>query len=175
MEKLFWVGPRESDIWGLDSLFSGSITLYGSDTGGNCSYCGTHGLRINHNVDHPASSAFILERQMELIRQYPDCQFMSYNPNYTHGAPEAVASHSICLNRKSLLEMLDNKRSFRAFARDMVPMLESQVRRGRECTYAAPCKAPAYGRIPRPISSRRPSPPGARGPFTWAGITRRRF
>lgn len=137
MEKLFWVGPRESDIWGLDSLFSGSITLYGSDTGGNCSYCGTHGLRINHNVDHPASSAFILERQMELIRQYPDCQFMSYNPNYTHGAPEAVASHSICLNRKSLLEMLDNKRSFRAFARDMVPMLESQVRRGRECTYAA--------------------------------------
>lgn len=137
MEKLFWVGPRESDICGLNSLFSGSITLYGSDTGGNCSYCGTHGLRINHNVDHPASSAFILKRQLELIRQYPDCQFMSYNPNYTHGAPEAVVSRSICLNRKSLLETLDNKRSFRAFAQDMVPMLESQVHRGRECTYAA--------------------------------------
>ena len=137
MEKLFWVGPRESDIFGLNSLFSGSITLYGSDTGGNCSYCGTHGLRINHNVDHPASSAFILERQLELIRQYPDCHFMSYNPNYTHGAPDVVVSRSICLNRKSLLETLDNKRSFRTFARDVVPMLESQVYRGRECTYAA--------------------------------------
>lgn len=34
MGKLFWVGPRESDICGLETLFSGSITLYGSDTGG---------------------------------------------------------------------------------------------------------------------------------------------
>lgn len=137
MEKLFWVGPRESDICGLDALFSGSITLYGSDTSGNCSYCGTHSLRVNHNVDHPASSAFILKRQLELIRQYPDCRFMSYNPNYTHGAPEAVVSRSICLNRKPLLELLDNKSSFHTFARGMIPMLENQVRLGRECTYAA--------------------------------------
>lgn len=137
MGKLFWVGPRESDICGLETLFSGSITLYGSDTGGNCSYCGACGTRINHNVDHPASSAFILERQLELIRQYPDCQFMSYNPNYTHGAPESVVSRNICLNPQELLEMLDNKQSFRDFAQKLAPMLKNQVRLGRDCTYVA--------------------------------------
>lgn len=137
MEKLFWVGPRESDICGLEALFSGSITLYGSDTDGNYSYCGVCGIRINHNVDHPDSSAFILERQLELIEKYPDCKFMSYNPNYTYGAPEAVISRSICLNPQELLEMLDNKRSFRRFAQSLVPMLENQMRLGRDCTYTA--------------------------------------
>lgn len=137
MENLFWVGPRESDICGLEAMFSGSITLYGSDARGNSSYCGSYGTRINHNVDHPASSAFILDRQLELIRQYPDCKFMSYNPNYSHDAPEAVISRTICLNPRELLETLNDKRSFRAFARRRAPMLETRVLPGNACTYQA--------------------------------------
>ena len=49
MNKIYWVGPRESDIAGIESLFSGSITIYGSNAGNNISYCKTNIDRINHN------------------------------------------------------------------------------------------------------------------------------
>lgn len=139
-KKLFWIGPRESDIQGLESIFSGSITLYGSGKGDNISYCSCHDIRINHNIDHPDSSAFILEQQLSCIRQDPDCRFMSYNPNYTYGAPEEVVSRTICLNPASLLELLNNKQTFRDFVSCNIPelpMLDVQVRSGKDCKYSA--------------------------------------
>ena len=42
---VIWIGPRESDIEGLD-LFRGSITIFGSDAGDNTSM---RGVRRNHN------------------------------------------------------------------------------------------------------------------------------
>ena len=116
MEKLFWIGPRESDILGLESIYSGSITLYGSNSGDNISYCAHHGVRINHNIDHPDSSAFILHQQLTLIQQYPNCKFMYYNPNYVHGVPDAILNRTICLNPNDLLETLNDKKKFRALA-----------------------------------------------------------
>ena len=81
MKKIAWIGPRESDIWGLKSIYSKSITYYGSDSEGNASYCARYNVRINHNIDHPDSSAFILGQQNEIIQKYPDYKFMYYNPN----------------------------------------------------------------------------------------------
>lgn len=137
MDKLFWIGPRESDIEGLDSLFTGSITLYGSNCGGNIAYCADCNLRINHNIDHPESSRFILRHQLKLIEQHPECRFVSYNPNYTYGAPDAVVERTLCLNAEPLLERLHNKRMFRTFAEGIVPMLEIRYVPGHACSYHA--------------------------------------
>jgi len=136
MEKLFWIGPRESDIMGLETIYSGSITLYGSNLNGNISYCAHCGVRVNHNIDHPDSSLFIQRQQLDLIRQYPDCKFMSYNPNYIYGAPDAILRRTICLNSNDLLQQLNNKKEFRAFAQHIIPMLKVKMLRGKDCAYS---------------------------------------
>lgn len=46
MKKIAWIGPRESDIWGLKSIYSKSITYYGSDSEGNASYCARYNVRV---------------------------------------------------------------------------------------------------------------------------------
>lgn len=137
MERIFWIGPRESDIYGLGSVFFGSITLYGSNQGRNIAYCAFNDVRINHNIDHPDSTSFILERQLEMIQRYPDCKFMTYNPNYMRNVPDPVMERMICLNPRPVLEELNDKKEFRAFARDIVPMLKACTVPGRDCSYAA--------------------------------------
>lgn len=137
MGKLFWIGPRESDIGGLESLYSGSITFYGSNSGNNISYCAYHNIRINHNVDHPDSSEFILKQQLKLLQKYQDCQFMYYNPNYVYGAPDSVIKRTICLNSEHFMKILNDKKEFRAFAQTTVPMLNVKTIKGIDCSYAA--------------------------------------
>ena len=137
MKKIAWIGPRESDIWGLKSIYSKSITYYGSDSEGNASYCARYNVRINHNIDHPDSSAFILGQQNEIIQKYPDYKFMYYNPNYAYGAPDAIFSRTICLNPKHFMQTLENKKTFREFAQHIVPMLEVHEMRGKDCSFPA--------------------------------------
>lgn len=110
---LFWSGPRESDIAFTGNLFAGSATFYGSDIGSNRSFCSKNSTRINHNSFHQDASDFILNWQLDIIKKYPDCRFMSYNPNNVYGAPDAVVSRTICLNDERLMEKLNNKIKFR--------------------------------------------------------------
>lgn len=137
MERVFWIGPRESDIYGLESVFFGSITLYGSNQGRNIAYCASNDVRINHNIDHPDSTSFILERQLEMIQRYPNCKFMTYNPNYMRNVPDSVMERMICLNPCLVLDKLNDKKEFRIFAQNIVPMLKARTVLGRDCSYAA--------------------------------------
>lgn len=137
MERIFWIGPRESDIYGLESVFFGSITLYGSNQGRNIAYCASNDVRINHNIDHPDSTSFILERQLEMIQRYPNCKFMTYNPNYMRNVPDSVMERMICLNPCLVLDKLNDKKEFRIFAQNIVPMLKARTVLGRDCSYAA--------------------------------------
>lgn len=134
---LYWVGPRESDLSGAESMFQGSITLYGSGTGSNQAFCSNEGIRINHNADHPDADAFVLNCQNEIVQENQDCRFMSYNPNCLVGAPKAMQDRAICFNSEHILSMLNNKLSFREFARDIVPILPYHRILGCECTMQA--------------------------------------
>lgn len=133
MEHLFWSGPRESDIAYTGNLFSGSATFYGSNCGKNRAYCGKSDMRVNHNEINEAASDFILNWQLEMIRRYPDCRFMSYNPNCVYGAPDAVVKRTVCLNDAAIMAQLDNKLTFREMAEGVVPLLPMRKLFGREC------------------------------------------
>lgn len=137
MEKLFWIGPRESDILGLESIYSGAVTFYGKNSGNYISYCAQNNIRINHNVDHPDSSDFILDQQLKLIQRYPECKFMYYNPNYAYGAPDTIIDRTICLNSECFMKTLNDKMTFRTFAQHIVPMLNVQTMYGKDCSYSA--------------------------------------
>lgn len=132
--KLYWVGPRESDLIGAEDLFQGSITLYGSGTGNNQTFCAESGIRINHNMDHPETDEFVISCQKKLVDTYPDCRFMSYNPNCLVGAPKTVQDRTICFNTEEILQLLNNKLSFREFAKGTVPILPYQKLPGAACS-----------------------------------------
>lgn len=132
--NLFWIGPRASDIDKTGSMFRGSITLYGSGNGTNHAYCLGKDVRINHNTDHPETDQFVISCQQDIIAKYPDCRFMSYNPNCLVGAPQHILDRTVCFNSEIVLQKLNNKLSFREYASKIVPILPYYKVLGKACT-----------------------------------------
>lgn len=133
--NIYWSGPRESDCDYTGSLFSGSVTFFGSDKNGNVSYCGNSASRIDHNVDNEDASCFVRDHLKSIIENDPDCRIMYYNPNYAFDLDNEIDRRIICRNDRGLMEMLNDKLRFRSFAEGIVPMLPMKLLRGAECTY----------------------------------------
>lgn len=130
--ELFWTGARSSDIKHTGNLFKGSITIYGNNSDGNMSFCSSSTRRINHNIDSPEASRFILDRQLELIEKNSNAKFMAYNPNYVYGSPNIILERSVCLNDEILMKQVDNKILFRETASSVVPMLGCEILTGEQ-------------------------------------------
>lgn len=135
MSRIYWSGPRESDITYAEDMFAGSFTFYGSNVDSNYSFCCGNDIRINHNLFNQNASDFILAHQLKCIREDPECYFMSYNPNCVFGAPNEIVERTLCLNDEQLMAQLDNKLFFREFAKALVPTLPMQVIVGHDCKY----------------------------------------
>ena len=130
--NLYWTGARSSDTKYTGRLFKGSFTIYGNNRDGNLAYCATNELRIDHNVESKEASAFIQENQLRLIEEDPDCRFMAYNPNCVFGAPDSILKRTLCLNDAAVMNLIDNKISFRNLVSPLVPMIECRIRTGSE-------------------------------------------
>lgn len=136
MKNLFWTGPRESDIAYTGDMFEASATYYGSAQRNNSSFCRDREVRINHNIYNEEASRFILNWQMNKIREHPECRFMSYNPNCVIGAPEDIVRRTLCLNDEKLMVRLNNKLEFRKLAEGLVPILDVHLLKGKDCTWS---------------------------------------
>lgn len=134
LNKLVWIGARESDKEYTGDFFEGSVTLYGKRKEENKSFCLTKDYRINHNNITDEQTAFMVENELQLIEKNPDIKFMAYNPNLIYDCDERVIEHTICLNNQDVMQFLDSKFSFRNFAKKYVHTLHSEHFRGNECT-----------------------------------------
>lgn len=134
LNKLVWIGARESDKEYTGDFFEGSVTLYGKRKKENKSFCLTKDYRINHNNITDEQTAFMVENELQLIEKNPDIKFMAYNPNLIYDCDERVIEHTICLNNQNVMQFLDSKFSFRNFAKKYVHTLHSEHFRGNECT-----------------------------------------
>lgn len=134
LNKLVWIGARESDKEYTGDFFEGSVTLYGKRKKENKSFCLTKDYRINHNNITDEQTAFMVENELQLIEKNPDIKFMAYNPNLIYDCDERVIEHTICLNNQDVMQFLDSKFSFRNFAKKYVHTLHSEHFRGNECT-----------------------------------------
>lgn len=76
MERIYWVGPRQSDINNAGIKFAGSITIYGDNTNGNVAYCQNSNIRINHNIINSDLVHFIATNVKEICNKYPHSQFL---------------------------------------------------------------------------------------------------
>lgn len=135
MTNIYWSGPRESDAAYTDDMFAGSATFYGKNVGNNTAFCSNNDVRINHNLYNQAASNFILNWQLKKIEEDPDCQFMSYNPNFVYGAPDEVVKRTLCLNEPALMEKLENKVFFKQLIEGIAAKLPHRLFLGGNCSY----------------------------------------
>lgn len=135
MEKLYWVGPRESDIEGLDNIFAGSITIYGSNKGNNKCFCRSNADRINHNEYNTDCDAFIQAELKKLIRTDESVKFLFYNASLVYDYDSEIASHSVCVNGQELLLQLNDKARCRIFLQQIIQPTPFVTLSGKECTY----------------------------------------
>lgn len=133
MSKLFWIGPRESDISYIEALFDGSVTIFGDNNGGNVSCCKTYNRRINHNFSNFEMDDFMERTEIELIRKFPDIKFMAYNPNLMFHSQREIVKRTVCLNDTAVMAMLNSKKNFRNFARHYVSVLPYTLIVGKLC------------------------------------------
>lgn len=131
---LVWVSPRESDLNVAGGMFVGSSTVYGANKHGNRSYSSNTGWRENHNDVTQQQISCMAHDQLEFVRNDASVRFMSYNPYYTHGGNPEVLNRAICLNDYSVLSLLADKRSFRRFAKNHVPVPDFSIVKRIDCT-----------------------------------------
>lgn len=111
MNKLFWIGPRESDI-NNEILFYGSITRYGSNSNNNVSFC--------NNVYTDSYDYFLERSLMNVINTIPDCKFIFANSCNAYKFGKAIYDNTLCLNKLTVLESLNNKIFFRQLVSSIV-------------------------------------------------------
>lgn len=135
MKNIYWVGPRESDIDEIESIFAGSITIFGSNKGNNISYCHSNTDRINHNERNIDCENFFKTQLENLILKDNSIRFLFYNSSLAYEYGNIVKAHSICINNYELLEQLTDKTRCRVIFRDIVNVIPFVTLAGKDCTY----------------------------------------
>lgn len=123
MKNLYWVGIRESDIFSCSSLYSGSITFYGSNRKGNISLFHDDSERLNHNSDNIVFENFYSEAMHSVLKKDPKALFMFYNQSMAYKVDKKLQKKIICVNSESLLKILNNKILCKIWLKQCVPML----------------------------------------------------
>ena len=138
MNKLYWVGTRQSDIDDIEELFQGSVTIFGSNTNGNFAYC-TKESRINHNIDNPDCDLFFDRTLHALCEEDPGVRFIFYNPIKAYQYDDTIRKHTLCLNDYDLIDALSDKKRSRFLLKDIVNTVPFIVLSGAECSYNNLC------------------------------------
>lgn len=138
--SLYWIGIRESELWDTQGLFSGAVTIFGSDQNGCRAFEYTQHVRHDYNQDSVEWENFVKYSAEKLLRQDPDCRFMLYAPSDITFYGHEVQKRAICQNPPSLLELLDNKFQTRQWLSDRIPILPYKIQRGETLNYRSMCR-----------------------------------
>lgn len=136
MNHLYWVGVRKSDLLSVDSLYEGSITLFGDGKGKNISLFGTGISRKNHNIESPVFLEFYKMAILQILNENPDAKFMFYNPIIAYSLERRLREKVICLNGFDILKVIDDKMLCRLWLKNTVQLLESAQLFGKEISLA---------------------------------------
>ncbi|MBP3459374.1 MAG: ATP-grasp domain-containing protein [Lachnospiraceae bacterium] len=135
---LYWIGPRDSDVSYTSDMFDGMITLFGDEKHGNSSaFCKNYHSRVNHNIIDEDQDNFTITEVMNRLSEDADAEFMFYNPNIVYKIKKLmdIRKHILCLNEAGLMELINNKISFRKIFKNLVDMLDCKIILSGECQY----------------------------------------
>lgn len=125
--SIFWIGIQESEIFHLNKLFDGSITIFGTGKNGNHSFDSKYKLRYDYNLDNDLWVEFVNTTAREIIKKNSDCSFLLYYPMDAAFYDPEVVSRIIAINDLSLLDIWDNKFKCREWLCGSVPVVPSET------------------------------------------------
>ncbi len=141
-EKIYWIGPRESDISAVKDLIAGSITLFGSNENGNYSYSNYNDYpqRIDHNNSSIDSDLFLVNKAQEILASDPDAKFMFYNGNIFYAIDGFIQLQEkyncfYCINDPLLMKKLNDKHYFHDTFKTKTTVLKTKNCNGADCDY----------------------------------------
>lgn len=141
-EKIYWIGPRESDISAVKDLLAGSITLFGSNENGNYSYSNYYDnpQRIDHNNSSIDSDLFLVNKAKEIVEADPNVKFMFYNGNIFYAIDGFIQLQEkyhcfYCVNDISLMKKLNDKHYFHDTFETETTVLNTKNCNGADCDY----------------------------------------
>lgn len=117
MSYYVWVGPRDIDC-AYDPLFSETICYYSNNNIQDCREAKIYGNKFNK---------FVKEKMINVLSKHPDAKFIFYNPRIAYSLDILLRQHVLCLNNRSLLEMLNDKIYTRFWLSQHVPVLPSMI------------------------------------------------
>lgn len=129
--KKVYIGPKQSTIKN-NNFFDYSLTLFGSNTENNISY--ETFLTFEYwNPDNNLKEITIYNREMEKVNY--EAEIMAHDPYLISKCDIPDNLHLICLNDKSLLELLNNKFKVRDLFKNDLPMLKYYNVKGKSFKY----------------------------------------
>ncbi len=139
--NIYWIGPRLSDIQGLEYLFKGAIVIFGEKYDNIDFYCNpfscSFDIRINHNdnkYDDYIDNHFAKEFET-IIKNDPHAQFLWYRGLPFPDCGEDIKRRSICYNPSLLIDLLSDKLRSRLLFSNYIPVAGTKLMFGTDCTY----------------------------------------
>lgn len=137
MSNIYWVGIRESDLFGLDNMYKGSITFFGSGKNGNRCLFQNKTPRKDHNESDPRFDIFYTQMMHEVLKADPSAQFMFYNQDMVYHIETFLKRQVICCNQLKLLQSLNNKMLCKLWLKEVASLLPSLQIFGAELTFSS--------------------------------------
>lgn len=143
LSNVIWVGTRYSDLPQINECygFKGSISFFGDkETEDNLIMCTLENeKRVDHNDSTDLNQdKFVIESVKKINKKYPDSKFMFYNPSsiYRLGLDKSIGKDKfVCLNSFEILDLVNNKRKFRNWAKHFLPLNKTIERNRADCEY----------------------------------------
>ena len=125
-----YIGIRGSDCMFATDYFHSNVAMFSEET-----LPSVFSIRPNQNKANKEFLPFLANRMKELVRKNPQLYFMFYNSTTAYSFPSEKQGQFICLNKKGLLEFLNNKAELRRWlAKCNIPILPYETMMEQEIT-----------------------------------------
>ena len=140
IKDIYWVGPRRSDLIGIEHLFSGAVVIMGNESSLDSFHCISleHecNKRINHNdkIHYNTIISFFNRTLLELQKSNHKIMFLWYG-NLNNELDPSIIENSPFSNDIYLTDLLSDKLKTRLIFSTDMSVVPSIVRPTRKCNY----------------------------------------
>ncbi len=138
MENIYWIGPRLSDILGVEHIFKGAIVFFGTNINTQIEIYSleeNENIRINHNdfANNQLINKFLTKTLIEILSKDDDAYFMFYCDIYLD-IEKHIEKRILC-NNKILLSLLSDKFKMRNIFYPNIKSLNSKIEFSKELSF----------------------------------------
>lgn len=126
----YYIGIRDSDIQYSLNRFAGSVCLFSDKDSG------PFPVRPNQNIYNKLTVIHISGGINNILEHDDNAKFVFYNQNKAYQYPKDVLSHVICLNKRDLLEFINNKLNLKLWLeKNNINVIPFETYFGHEISY----------------------------------------